>query len=116
MILSSCDFCERKNVFIREHFDKWGDHILNQCFYGCDDPKNIPNEPEETLIIKSVEKVHSILCYSTEWRITLSVNGRSWWTRLQLLNGETESSVTKMIQKCRNTKEVERLNKHIKFD
>ena len=102
-------------MYIRELCDKWGDHIFNQCYYGCNNPQNIPCKPEETFSIESVELVKTIYCYSTEWIVNLIVDGQRWMTRLTRLNGETESSLRVKIQKHSKDRKIERLNQYIAY-
>ena len=45
--ITSCDICEHIG-FVRENIDKDGRNMMDTCFYGCGDSRNIPT-PENSI-------------------------------------------------------------------
>lgn len=108
--IGKCDCCESEDVYIEAGFDSWGTHVVDCCFYGCDDPRNIPNEVTEDISILQVEKIDHVECYESKWSVSLSVDGKPLAVRLTRHNTETEERLRSVIASCHNSEDIVRLN------
>jgi hypothetical protein len=114
--VGTCDICETENVYVKEGYDAWGTHVADSCFYGCNDLRNVPNEPEEEISILKIKKLSTTNCYDSTWEIVISVSGEPETHRLMRYNTESEENLRSKISACRNREAITRLNQYVFHD
>ena len=43
MKIGNCDNCCTDDRYVKAGYDSFDVHVVDICFYGCGDPRNIPN-------------------------------------------------------------------------
>lgn len=108
--IGKCDWCDAEDVYVKPGYDSWGTHVADQCFFGCNDPRNFPDVMSEDISVLQVEKIDHIECYESIWSASLSINGMPRTIRLTRYNAETDENLRAAIASCRNSEEIIRLN------
>ncbi|MBP1309211.1 hypothetical protein JOD82_002231 [Paenibacillus sp. 1182] len=113
LTIGKCDFCYEEGRYLKPLHDKYGDHVLDQCFYGCEDKRSVPNEPKENFEIISIVETYRSYCHDSKWKISIKLNDKVLTMNLTRLHSENEASLREKIVHCRNRHEIKRLNLYV---
>lgn len=108
--IGKCDFCDAEERYLKPLHDKYGDHILDRCFYGCEEERSIPKERKENFELLSIEETYRSQCHESKWEVSIKLNDKTLTIHLTRLNSETEAGLRREILQCRNRHEINRLN------
>lgn len=111
MSLGTCDFCEEENRILKACYDKWDEHILSKCKFGCEDPRSISQSlPSEDFQVISLTLLDSTPHYDSTWIITYSdATGTEGEIKI-VRRDDSEETVRKNIFLCRNVEELKALD------
>lgn len=111
--VGKCDLCYEESRYLKELHDRDGFHIMDGCYFGCNDRRSILDEESEKIEVLSIIEVHRSECHDSEWAIVIKADGVEFGYHLTRLNSETKENLQNKIISCRNRKAVQRLNQHV---
>ncbi|EJS44923.1 hypothetical protein ICG_06111 [Bacillus cereus BAG1X1-3] len=111
--IGKCDFCNSDSRYLKELLDNFGEPIMAECFYGCDDPRSIPNEKKETIEILSINKTDCTLWYDSKWKIETLIEGNYKAFQIIRYFNQNEEELINVLANCNNQNDILRLNKYV---
>lgn len=111
MYVGTCDQCGEENRLLKKGYDRWGEHIMSYCQYGCEDPRSEHHpEPSEGFTLLSLSLLESTPHYDSTWKVKYADGAGKEREVVLVRRDDSEETVRSAISKCSTIAELLKLD------